>query len=87
MVLPAFPSCVFSGSVCVLLGREDVDSRTVSIRIEANRIRGQRRALWEGIALPLLRENTEKPLHWPVQTVNGNKTECGLLKKAHPLCC
>lgn len=41
---------------------EDVDSRTVAIRIKAGNIRGQRRALWVETALPLLRKNTKKPL-------------------------
>lgn len=36
---------------------EDVDSGTVLIKIKANGIGGQSCALWEEIALPLLREN------------------------------
>lgn len=48
-------------SVCVLLAREDVDSRTALIRIKAGNVEGQRQALWVEIALPLLRKNIEKP--------------------------
>lgn len=64
---------VFSGRMCavsVLLAREDVDSRTTPIRIKANSIRGQRRALLVEIALPLLRENIEKPPHRLNKTIN-----------------
>lgn len=71
----AFPHRVFSKRVCVLLAREDVDSGTAPIRIKANGIRGQRHALWVEIALPLLRENTEKPPHWPFKTINVDKCQ------------
>lgn len=60
--------------VCVfLLARKDVDSRRALIRIKANSIRRQRHALWVEIALPLLKENIEKPPHWPIKTMNVDK--------------
>lgn len=59
---PVPPTSAHVTGVCGLLLLEDVGSRTVAIRIEAGSIRGQRRALWVEAALPLLRENIEKPL-------------------------
>lgn len=56
--------------VCVLPGREDVDSRTAPIRIKADGIGGQKHALWVEIALPLLRKNIKKLLHWLFKTIN-----------------
>lgn len=58
-----FPWCVFW--VCVrvfvrvLVAREDVDIGITPIRIKADNVGGQRRALWVEIALPLLRKNID----------------------------
>lgn len=46
----SFSHRVFSGCVCILVAREDVDIRIALIRIEDKGI-----ALWVEIALPLLR--------------------------------
>lgn len=75
VALPAFPSCVFCACVCVLLAREDVDSRTAPIRIKASSIGGQRHALWVEIALPPLRKNIEKGSHCPIKTINVDKCQ------------
>lgn len=71
----SFPIMRFCVCVCFTGEREDVDSRTDPIRIEANSIRGQRRALWVEIALPLLRENIEKPPHRLIKTINVDKCQ------------
>lgn len=61
--------------VCVLVAREDVDIRIASIRIKASNVGGQRHALWVEIALPLLRNNIEKPPHRPIKTINVDKCQ------------
>lgn len=87
--LPSFVSwmCVCYVCFCVLLAREDVDSKTAQIRIDASSIRGQKHALWVEIALPLLRKNNEKPPQRPIKTINvANNIVWRLLKKADLLC-
>lgn len=56
---------------------EDVDSRTVAIRIKVGSIRGQRGALWVETALPLLKKNTKKPLDQ--QLMPRGASETGIL--------
>lgn len=56
-----------------MMVREDVDSRTTTIRIKASSIRIQRHALWVEIALPLSRKNIEKPPHWSTITINVDR--------------
>lgn len=56
---------------------EDVDSRTVAIRIKVGSIRGQRGALWVKTALPLLRENIKKPVDQ--QLMPRGASETGIL--------
>lgn len=79
-----FSACVFfflepdAGRVLLeALVVEDVDSRTIAIRIKVGSIRGQRGALWVETALPLLRKNIKKPLDQ--QLMPRGASETGIL--------